>query len=43
MEDSIGNIVNNIVITMYGARCVLEISEGVPCKVQGCLTTMLYT
>ena len=26
VKDSIGNMVNNIVITMYGARGVLEIS-----------------
>ena len=25
---SIGNIVNNIVITTYGAKCILEISRG---------------
>ena len=29
-----GSMVNNIVITMYGARWVLEISEGPHCKVQ---------
>ena len=28
---SIGNIVNNIVITMYGARWVLELSRGSLC------------
>ena len=37
---SIGNIVNSIVMTMCGARRVLEISEGI-CKVYCCLTTML--
>ena len=40
---SIGNIVNNIVITMYGARWVLEISGGTLCKVYDCLTIMWYT
>ena len=40
---SVGNAVSNIVVTMYGARWVLEISEGTLCKVYDCLTTMLYT
>ena len=40
---SIANIVNTIVITMYGARCVVEISGGTFCKVYAGLTTMLYT
>ena len=40
---SIENIINNTVITMYGARWVLEISWGIVCKVYDCLTTMLYT
>ena len=39
----IRNIVNNIVITMYGARQVLEISRESLSKVYDCLTTMLYT
>ena len=30
---SIGNIVSNIVMTVYGARWVLEISEDTLCKV----------
>ena len=30
---SIGNIVNNVVITMYGARWELEIPGGALCKV----------
>ena len=29
---SVGNIVNNIVVTMYGARWILEISGGTLCK-----------
>ena len=28
-----GNIVSNVVITMYGASWVLEISEGTLCKI----------
>ena len=40
---SIGNIVNNIVTTMYGARWVVEISGGTLCKVHDCLATVLYT
>ena len=40
---SIGNIVKNIMITMYGARWVLKILGGTLCKVYDCLTTMLYT
>ena len=39
---SIGNVVNNIVITKYGASLLLEISRGSLCKVYDCLTTMLY-
>ena len=39
---SIGNIVNTVVITMCGAKCVLEISGGSLCKVYECLTTILY-
>ena len=34
--------VNNIVITMYGVRRVLEISGGTLCKVYDCLIAMLY-
>ena len=34
-------ISNNILIILYGARWVLEISEGTLCKVYDCLTTML--
>ena len=41
-EDSIGNIVNTISITSYGARQVLEITGGTLCKVCGCLTTILH-
>ena len=28
MKHTIGNIVNKIVVTMYGAKWVLEISQG---------------
>ena len=38
---STGNIVSNIVTTVYSARGMLEI--GGLCKVYGFLTTMLYT
>ena len=38
----IGNTVNNIVITMYGAKWVPEASGGPPYKVHYFLTTMLY-
>ena len=37
------NIVNNIVITMYGASWVFEILGESLCKVYDYLTTMLYT
>ena len=40
---SMGNVVDNIVITLYGARWVLEISGGALCKMCDCLNTMLYT
>ena len=40
---SIGNIVNNIVKTMCGARWVLEISGGALRKVYDHLITLLYT
>ena len=40
---SIGNVVNDIVITMYGACWGLEISGGTLCKVYDHLTTTLYT
>lgn len=44
VKDSIGNTANNIVITLYGARWILEIwGGGAPCKIYYCLTTMLYT
>ena len=39
----IGNMVNNMAITMYGVWCVLKISWGTLCKVYDCLTTMLFT
>ena len=42
-EVSIGSIVNNVTVTMFGARWVPEISiGGTPCKMYNCLTTMLY-
>ena len=40
---SIENMVSNIVITMYGARRVLDLSGGTLYKLDNCLTTMLYT
>ena len=40
---SIENIVNNNVITRYGARWVLKISGDSLCKVYDCLATLLYT
>ena len=36
---SIGNIVNNIVITMYSARCVLNLLGRSLHKLYECLTT----
>ena len=39
---SVGNIVSNIVMTMYGVRWVLEILRGPLCKVPDGITTMLY-
>ena len=40
VKHSIGNIVGNIVITVYGVRWVLEIPGGPLCKVSDCVTTM---
>ena len=40
---SIGNIGNNIAITMCDARWALEIWRGTFCKVYDCLTSKLYT
>ena len=40
---SLGNIVNNIVITMYGARWVLDLFGGPFCKLYKYLTAMLFT
>ena len=37
------NVVNNTVITMYGARWVPEIMRGSLCKIYDCLNTLLYT
>ena len=39
---SIGNIINNVVITMYDAQWVLEISGGTLYKVYNCEITMLH-
>ena len=39
----IGTTVNNIVITMHGARWGLETARRTLCKVYDCLTTMPYT
>ena len=41
--DFIENEVNNIVVTMYGAKWVLEISWGSLVKVNDCVNSMLYT
>ena len=43
VKHSLGNIISPIVITMYGARRMLEISGGTLCEVSDCLTTMLHT
>ena len=40
---STGSIVNNIVITMYGAKCALDLWGGSPNKLYNWLTSMLYT
>ena len=42
VKNSTGNVVDHIVITMYGARWVLELSGGSLCKLYNCLITMLY-
>ena len=39
---STGNIVNNIIITMYIARWALELSGRTLYKLYVCLTTILY-
>ena len=39
---STGNIVNYIVVTMYGARWILELLRGTLSKVYDCLTATLY-
>ena len=28
VQYSIGNVINNIVIALYGIRCILDLSEG---------------
>lgn len=38
----IGSIVNNIVVTTYGAMWMLDMSWGLLCKGFDCLTTMPY-
>ena len=40
---SIGNIGNNIIITMCGVRLMLYLLGGSLCKLYKCLPTMLYT
>ena len=40
---STGNIVNDIVVTVYSVTEVLEMSEKLLCKVYDCLVTILYT
>ena len=42
VKHSVGNTASNSVITVHGARQVLEISGGMLCTVCDCLTTMLY-
>ena len=42
-KESIGNIVNDTVITVGGARWALEVPRGTLCKVYDSLTTELYT
>ena len=36
------NILNNVVITLYDARCLLRLLESF-CNAYKCQTTMLYT
>ena len=43
LEYSLGNIVNNVDITMYVARWVLDPLRGSLSKLYECLTTMLDT
>ena len=43
MKYNIGNIVNNTVMTVCGARWELEMSWGTLCKVFDGLTTILCT
>lgn len=43
IKHSRGNIVNDIVISMYGARRVLKLSGKTLCKEYDVLTSMLYT
>ena len=43
VKHSLGNLVDNMVRTMSGARWVLELSGGPLCKACDCLTTTLYT
>ena len=40
---SIGNLVNNIVITLYGDRCLRDLSWRSLCILYKCQITMLYT
>ena len=39
---SVGNVVNNIVLIMYGVTWVLDLLGGSLCKLYKCLITMLY-
>ena len=41
VKHSIGNIVNNIIITMHGLRWVLDLLGGTLHKLYKCLTTTL--
>ena len=39
----LGNIVNNILTTTCGVRCVLELPGRSLCEIHKCLITVLYT
>ena len=43
IKNSIRNMDNNIIMTIYGIRWVLGLSEQSLCRLYKCLTTMLYT
>ena len=43
VKDSIGNMGNNVVVTTYDARWLLDISGESLCIVYDCLNTMVHT